>query len=73
MATATARGLRVPQDLAVMGIDNIPMSGIGLTTIGIDTPAWSRTVVEYVLNALEGRPAPRRDESLYRLVERTSV
>ncbi|MFT4029632.1 MAG: LacI family DNA-binding transcriptional regulator [Protaetiibacter sp.] len=73
LSTAISMRLRVPADLAVMGIDNIPMSGVGLTTIGIDTPAWSRTVVRYVLDSLERKPITPPTEPLFGLVERTSV
>jgi DNA-binding LacI/PurR family transcriptional regulator len=73
MATATSMGVRVPEDLAVMGIDNTPMSGVGLTTIGIDTPAWSRRVVDAVLAALDGRPSQPAAEPLYHLIERRTV
>ncbi len=73
LSTAISQRMQVPEDLAVMGIDNIPMSGVGLTTIGIDTPAWSRAVVGYVLDSLDRKPLTPTTEPLFRLVERTSV
>ena len=73
LAGLSTLGLRAPEDLAVMGIDNTPMAGIGLTTIAIDTDAWSSTVVEHVIDSLDDKPLRPLDRDLYRLVVRTSA
>jgi DNA-binding LacI/PurR family transcriptional regulator len=78
----TERGLRVPQDVAVVGFDDIEdgrFSGVWLTTISPDKQAIARLAVD----ALAQRPAPspsapptpepRRTRPGFRLVVREST
>ena len=70
-------GLRVPQDISVVGFDNIKVSAFvdpPLTTI--DQPAYDmgRRAVEVLLSQIRGEPLLRNKEVLpFRLIERDSV
>lgn len=67
------RGLRAGTDLAVIGIDDIPLAQIGITTIAIDPAAVTEGIVERVLAALERRdPRVSRTPPL-RLIRRDSA
>jgi DNA-binding LacI/PurR family transcriptional regulator len=63
IAAATRAGMRVPDDLSVMGFDDIAMSAFSappLTTIRQPTGDLGRAAVDVCLGALEGRcPEPR--------------
>ncbi|MFH8662354.1 LacI family DNA-binding transcriptional regulator [Streptomyces afghaniensis] len=53
-------GLRAPQDLAVIGVDDIPGAALAqppLTTIVRDTDAVARSLARRVVDALDGRQA----------------
>ncbi len=69
----TARGLRIPDDLAVIGIDDIPGARVGLTTVAIDVEAWSEAVVRRVLDALDGAQTPAEAPDYLRLAVRDST
>ncbi|MFF2050270.1 LacI family DNA-binding transcriptional regulator [Leifsonia sp. NPDC058194] len=61
MAAAHDLGLRVPQDLAIVGYDDIPVSRFlrpSLTTIGL--PSWQigATAMEVLLKLLRGEEVP---------------
>lgn len=55
LAALQTRGLRVGEDLAVIGVDDVPLARLSLTTIAIDCEAWAETVVEAALAKLDGR------------------
>lgn len=58
MAAARAQGLRIPQDLSVVGIDDHALSNVlGLTTVRQDVAAQGRQAAEILLRAL-GVDAP---------------
>jgi DNA-binding LacI/PurR family transcriptional regulator len=71
------RGLRVPEDVAVVGFDDVIEGRFGavtLTSVSPDKEAIGRLAVESVLARLGGdtRP-PLRVSAEYRLVEREST
>lgn len=71
------RGLRVPEDIAVVGFDDVIEGRFGavtLTSVSPDKEAIGRLAVESVLARLGGTaPEPRRIRAEYRLVEREST
>lgn len=71
------RGLRVPEEVAVVGFDDVIEGRFGavtLTSVSPDKEAIARLAVDSVLARLDGRaPEPRRVRADYRLVEREST
>lgn len=55
-AALTDAGLRVPADVSVVGFDDMPEIGEGLTTVRQDIAAIARTAVELLHEALNGAP-----------------
>jgi LacI family transcriptional regulator, repressor for deo operon, udp, cdd, tsx, nupC, and nupG len=61
---ARARGLRVPQDLSVVGYDDSPLLGFTdppLTTVRQDVAGISRHAVGALLDEIHRNPQPRRE------------
>jgi len=59
---ARTSGIRVPEDLAIIGYDNSPMAAIplvGLTSVDQDAPRLGRTAAEMLLSRIEGRQEAR--------------
>lgn len=78
MRTITERGLRIPDDIAVVGFDDIEESRYTtttLTTIAPDKEAIARLAVDSLVEQLSGAPVaePRRPRPGYRLVVREST
>ncbi|WP_405009623.1 LacI family DNA-binding transcriptional regulator [Kitasatospora sp. NBC_01539] len=78
MRTLTERGLRIPEDVAVAGFDDIEdgrFAAVPLTTISPDKQAIARLAVDRLVARLTGlSPAePRRERPGYRLVVRGST
>ncbi|WP_432990581.1 LacI family DNA-binding transcriptional regulator [Dactylosporangium sp. CA-233914] len=69
----SARGLRAGTDLALIGVDNIPMARIGITTVEIDVDGFAEQIVESVLDALDDRTAEPRERELLRLIVRDTA
>lgn len=68
LGAALAHGLAVPADLAIIGVDNIPLSGLvtpPLTTIDLHNDASARATAHRVLAALgvEREPTEERGEA----------
>ncbi|MBG0832392.1 LacI family DNA-binding transcriptional regulator [Planomonospora sp. ID67723] len=75
-AAAAGRGLAIPGEVAVMGYDDHPMSGLlspGLTTVDWDIDGIVRAAVRMVVGAVDGRPHRRRIVQSPHLRERGSV
>ncbi|GGX62419.1 LacI family DNA-binding transcriptional regulator [Streptomyces fructofermentans] len=77
MRTLTERGLRIPEDVAVVGFDDIEESRYGattLTTVSPDKQAIARLAVDRLVDRLSGKPVagPQRIRPGYRLVVRES-
>lgn len=75
MSAARERGLRIPDDLAVMGFDDISMAKfVGLTTIHQPLKESGKVAVELVLAQLEDSTlAPKTAEYPVSLVKRLSA
>ncbi len=73
---ATARGLRVPDDLSVVGFDNIPESAMtrpALTTVHQPIQDMGARAVEILVQLLRGGTCDQMRETLpTHLVERRS-
>jgi len=69
-------GLQVPGDLAVIGVDDIPLASVmnpSLTTV-ILAPELASVIADNVVQALAGRPSARQPDSIMvQLIERESV
>lgn len=67
------RGLQIGKDLAVIGIDDIPLARMGITTIAIDVEQFTARITERVVAFLEDRaPRPGRKPVL-KLIVRESA
>lgn len=78
MRALVERGLRVPQDVSVVGFDDVEegrFSTIALTTVSPDKQAIARLAVERVVARLTGTPqiTPERITPGYTLVTREST
>lgn len=70
-------GLRAPRDLAVIGVDNTPVSAVSvpsLTSVRTDQSAVARFISESIVGRLEGRPTvPQLSTEITTVVVRDSV
>lgn len=77
LAAAARAGLSVPDDLAVIGMDDDPVSGYtqpALTTIRLHVTDFARHLWARASTLLDGAPAPEHAPSmLYSLVQRQSA
>jgi LacI family transcriptional regulator len=77
MAVAAELGLRVPEDLSVVGFDNIPEAALhtpSLTTVAQPIRLMGRRAVEMLIELIEGRTLERTHLTLdTRLVVRAST
>jgi LacI family transcriptional regulator len=69
-------GLRVPQDLSIVGFDNMDLAGAmhpGLTTVHIPTQDLGRLSAQAVLSLLANRQVPMRTILAHKLIVRGST
>jgi DNA-binding LacI/PurR family transcriptional regulator len=76
LAGARRTGIAVPEDLAVVGVDNIPAAALAeppLTTVATDSGALADHIARTITAGLGQRPRPRRPGSdIHRVVVRRS-
>lgn len=68
-----SRGLQIGRDLAVIGIDDIPLARTGITTIAIDVEQFAARVTERVVAFLEDRPPQPGRKPVLKLIVRESA
>lgn len=74
LAGAREAGLRVPEDLSIVGVDGHPIAEtMGLTSVTQDVAAQGRAAAELVLALLDHREADEKVTVPARLVVRTST
>lgn len=76
LAGLRAAGLRVPGDMAVIGVDDVPaarLSAPSLTTVSQSAELQARYLSDAVVAALDGSPEPPRPADVLRLVVRESA
>lgn len=78
MTRLTSRGIAVPGELSVVGIDDIPMSAMfspALTTVSVPKEQTGRAAVELLLQLLDepGARPPRREVPTHLLVRNTTA
>ncbi|CAM5241678.1 HTH-type transcriptional repressor PurR [Streptomyces tendae] len=77
MHTLTRAGVRVPEDIAVVGVDGIQegrYSSPSLTTVAPDKAAIARTAVSTLLGVIDGSaPAPTEAKAPHQLLVRQST
>jgi LacI family transcriptional regulator len=75
LRAARERGLKVPEDLAIIGFDDIDMAEqIGLTTVNQSLDESGRTAIEHLLALLENHSRPVQHIQLgLRVIERETA
>lgn len=74
VVAARERGLRIPQDLSVIGVDGHELGEVvGLTSVAQDVLAQGREAARLVLRVIAGEPVPVRVTPPVRLVVRSST
>jgi len=66
-------GMEAGRDMAVIGVDNIPLARTFLTTLEIVESIYTGWIVEAVLAALDDRPVPESDPEFLRLIIRDTA
>jgi LacI family transcriptional regulator len=73
LAAAADRGLRVPHDLSVVGFDDMPEIGDGLTTVRQDIGELARVTVELLHEGLRHEPVRSVRLPVHLLARRTTA
>jgi DNA-binding LacI/PurR family transcriptional regulator len=77
LAGARGQGITVPEELAIIGVDDIPSAAVALpalTTIRVDSAAIADHIADNIVRKLAGRPAARRPGSdIHSVVQRDSA
>ena len=75
-AGARRQGLSVPDDLAVIGVDDLPSAAVALptlTTIRVDTRVLADYIADSIVRKLDGRPAAKRPSDIHSVIRRDSA
>ena len=70
---ALANAGRSTDDLAVIGVDDVPFASMGITTVAVDLTIVTENIVELVVAALEGRDPEIDDARPLQLIPRQSA
>lgn len=76
LAAARAEGLRVPDDVAVLGVDDTPAARLAappLSTVWQAVDAQAAHLAASVVATLDGTPLPARPDDLFHVVARGST
>ena len=73
MLRMCAKGTIGSDGIAVIGMDDIPLSTLGITTVAIDRKLVTERIVEQVVASLEGRPARPNTGELLTIIARASA
>ncbi len=77
LVEARVRGLRVPQDVAVVGVGDLDFAGDtapALTTVRIDATAIGREAARFIVERVHGEPARERVRDVgFELIQRESA
>lgn len=73
LAGMRASALRPGEDMAVIGVDDIPMASLGLTTIAVDIEVFGTGIIRSVLAALHEPQQPATEQEMLHLVVRESA
>jgi DNA-binding LacI/PurR family transcriptional regulator len=73
IAAMATMGLQPGRDLAVVGVDDIPLAAIGLTTVAIATDVFTDAVVDNVVSVLEDRAPTPVTRPMLTMVVRSSA
>ncbi|MET4639829.1 LacI family DNA-binding transcriptional regulator [Mycetocola sp. 2940] len=70
-----AKGLRAGRELAVIGVDNIPLARVGITTVEINVDEYAEVILDQVMRAIDGQPdrPPTDRDGFMRLIVRDSA
>jgi DNA-binding LacI/PurR family transcriptional regulator len=66
-------GFTPGEDVALIGVDDVPLAGIGLTTVGVDIEAFGAYVGDSIEGALDGQPPAPQPPDFISLIERVSA
>jgi DNA-binding LacI/PurR family transcriptional regulator len=76
LAGVRAEGLRVPEDVAVIGVDDVPAARLAspaLTTVWQAIDAQATSLAASVMAALDGTDEPPRPDDVFHVVVRSST
>jgi len=78
MSALLSRGVQPGRDIAVIGVDNIPIARMNVTTVEINIDAYTAVIVDRVMRVVDGErpeahPGPIDNPDLLRLIVRESA